>query len=285
MIKNKGFTLIETLIASILFSAIAIIFFVVFKLGLQCWKETDSKLQSEKSINLATIDLNYAIRNSQKKEIQIENLTNGNSWMALSSASKAEYKKGITTIYENDVNYIVEENASDLNWAFKIVYFTTKMEDNCPYCKDLNLTKVCPHKILVKRYYALDDEYKDLELLSYENTNDYTVNSLKFNTLTQTKYSRQAHDRILAKNVIAFIPKTTSEGIRYSLKIFNPKNVTYALKDNDFIKTIEAINYDKDGKLETSIAETNTDEYYDDVNKDPLSKFTTQINYTAIPLN
>lgn len=285
MIKNKGFTLIETLIASILFSAIAIIFFVVFKLGLQCWKETDSKLQSEKSINLATIDLNYAIRNSQKKEIQIENLTNGNSWMALSSASKAEYKKGITTIYENDVNYIVEENASDLNWAFKIVYFTTKMEDNCPYCKDLNLTKVCPHKILVKRYYALDDEYKDLELLSYEKTNDYTVNSLKFNTLTQTKYSRQTHDRILAKNVIAFIPKTTSEGIRYSLKIFNPKNVTYALKDNDFIKTIEAINYDKDGKLETSIAETNTDEYYDDVNKDPLSKFTTQINYTAIPLN
>ena len=62
--KNKGFTILETLVATIIFSLLAIIFFLVFKLGLKYWKETDVKLQADKSINLATIDLNYAIRNS-----------------------------------------------------------------------------------------------------------------------------------------------------------------------------------------------------------------------------
>ena len=285
--KNKGFTIIETLVATIIFSVLAMIFFLVFKLGLKYWKETDVKLQSDRSINLATTDLNYAIRNTLKNEIQINNLEYGNGWIALNSASNAEYKGGKTSINENEVNYIVEENDSTLNWAFKILYFTAKTETECKYCKELNLTKVCPHKILVKRYYALDEDYKDLELLKYEDADDYTANSLKFDTLTKTKYSHKHLDRILAKNVIALVPKFKGKGVRYSLKVFTPQNANnvFGLKDDYFIKTIQAIDYDKDGELKDSVIETHTDEYYDDVSKDPLAKFTTQINYTAVPVN
>ncbi|MBR0519684.1 type II secretion system protein [bacterium] len=285
--KNKGFTILETLITAIIFSVIAMIFFLVFRLGLKYWKETDVKLQSEKSISLTTLDLNYAIRNTKKSEIQTNILENGNAWIAMNSASNGEYKGGKTTINENDVNCIIEENATELIWGLRILYFTAKTENECKYCKELNLTKVCPHKILVKRYYALNDEYKDLELLKYNNEADYSANKLKFDILTKTEYSRQSHDRILARNVIAFVPQIKKNGVRYSLKIFTPQNaVLYSLKNDDFVKTISAMNDDKDGELEDSISSTSSsEEYYDDATKDPINKFTTLINFTAVPVN
>ena len=290
MIKknNKGFTIIETLVATIIFSVLAMIFFLVFKLGLKYWKETDTKLQSEKSISLATLDLNYAIRNTQKSTIQSNILENGNAWIAMNSASSAEYKGGKTNINENYVNCIIEENATDLGWCFKILYFTAKTETECKYCKELNLTKVCPHKILVKRYYTLDDDYKDLELLKYDTTTDYSTNKVKFDTLTKTEYSHKYLDRILAKNVIAFVPQIKKNCVRYSLKIFTPQNINniYGLKDDDFIKTITVMNEDKDGELEDSITSTSSsEEYYEDSTKDPINKFTTLINFTAVPVN
>ena len=165
MIKKrnfKGFTIAEAIIACSIFAFISMILFACFNNGHRYLAESSSRLENERGINLATQDLNLSIRNTSLASIKIASGSQSTSdkdvlyYILMSSAST--YDSATGNILNNDLNFNILEASSQLNWNFKIAYFTAKIS-HCPKCVDMGLSSsICPHKYLVKRYFAINDE-------------------------------------------------------------------------------------------------------------------------------
>ena len=274
--KNNGFSLAELLTSITIFSMISMILFLCFNSGQKYLADSTSKLDSERGINIATQDINFSIRNGAITKISVsenQNNTNYDGTGYISTSSASIYSSG--NIINNDLSYNISGTSSELIWNFQIVYFTAKLP-NCQKCIDLGLnSSICPHKYLIKRYYTLNDTYTDF--LKWSENKD------KLNDLITQDYNGNRFDKILARNVIAFLPLKQGKSITYSIKLLKDYNlVKNSITEDKLKKTINAITKNNTG-LGVNDAVATTDE--NDEPLDPLSHCTTQINYTAIPLN
>lgn len=273
---NKGFTIAELMTSVAIFSIISMILFLTFSSGQKHLTTSTSKLDSERGINLATQDINFSIRNGSFKETEVLSNTDGTGYIATSSASLYDSTTG--NIINNDLSYDISGTATKLNWNFKIVYFTASKQ-HCPKCSEMGLTlnnkNLCPHKLLIKRYYTFNKIEDNNFFLLWSTIQD------NLSSLIVSPYSSNRYDKILARNVIAFVPQINGKNITYSIKLFKDYNIVKnSVTEEKLQKTIDAISDDLNNKTGLNVdasVKTNVE--------DPLSHYTTQINYTAIPLN
>ena len=295
MIKKrnfKGFTIAEAIIACSIFAFISMILFACFNNGHRYLAESSSRLENERGINLATQDLNLSIRNTSLASIKIASGSQSTSdkdvlyYILMSSAST--YDSATGNILNNDLNFNILEASSQLNWNFKIAYFTAKIS-HCPKCVDMGLSSsICPHKYLVKRYFAINDE------IDKDNPNP---NLLKWSEETSINDlfksyegdNKKKYDKILARNVIVFIPALNENNeIVYTLKLLKGHNlVRTSIEESDLETTIKAseLDIEKNMGLKLADSQTTVTGNNNTTVNDKLSKFTTQINYTVKPIN
>ena len=276
--KNKGFTIAELMVSVAIFSIISMILFVTFSSGQKYLATSTSKLDSERGINLATQDINFSIRNGSLKNTEVKSNTDGTGYIATSSASL--YDNEHNNIINNDLSYEIAGTSSSLNWNFEIVYFTAKLT-HCHKCSDMGLSlnnpNLCPHKYLVKRYYTLNTTY--INFLRWSDIESNLTSNLS--NLVNNTYISNKYDKILARNVIAFVPQKKGKNIIYSIKLFKDYNIVKnSVTEEKLQKTIDAISDDLNNKTGLKVNNSVTTNV-----EDPLSHYTTQINYTAIPLN
>lgn len=274
--NNKGFSLAELMTSIAIFSIISIILFLTFNSGQKYLATSTSKLDSERGINIATQDINFSIRNGSLSNTDILSNEDGTGCIATSSASLYDSTTG--NIINNDLSYDIAGTSTSLNWNFKIVYFTAKKQ-NCTKCSEMGLDlknkNLCPHKLLIKRYYVFNAiEGNDFFIL-WSTVKDNLSN------LITNNYISNRYDKVLAKNVIAFVPQKNGRNITYSIKLFKDYNIVKnSITEEKLQKTVDAIRDDLNNKTGLDINASVTTNV-----EDPLSHYTTQINYTAIPLN
>ena len=272
--KHKGFTVSELMVSVAIFSIISIILFVTFSSGQKHLATSTSKLDNERGINIATQDINFSIRNGSLSTIGILSKNDGTGYISIESAST--YDTNTHNIINNDLSFNISGTSSSMKWNFVIVYFTAKI-NNCPKCKELGLNlenkNLCPHKHLIKRYYTLNNTYTGF--LKWSNTTNLTLLNLINNNYNNDKY-----DKILARNVITFIPQSAGRSITYSIKLFKDHNIVKnSITEEKLQKTIEAVKTELANNNELNLTQTAT------ITDDPLTNYTTQINYTVTPLN
>lgn len=291
MIKKrnfKGFTIAESIIACSIFAFISMILFACFNNGHRYLAESSSRLENERGINLATQDLNLSIRNTSLASIKISSGLQGTNdkdilnYILMSSASTYDSTTG--NILNNELDFNISGTSSQLNWNFKIAYFTAKISP-CSKCVDMGLNSdICPHKYLVKRYFALNETANDNpQILRW--SDETSINDL-FKSYDGN--NKNKHDKILAKNLIVFIPILNDDKIVYTIKLLKEHNlVRSSIEEKDLETTIEAseLDIEKNMGLELSGSQTTVTGNNNTTVNDKLSKFTTQINYTVTPLN
>ena len=283
--KNNGFTLAELMTSVAIFSIISMILFVTFSSGQKYLATSTSKLDSERGINIATQDINFSIRNGSLSNTNILSNADGTGYIVTSSASIYDIEHN--NIINNDLSYNISGTSSSLNWNFNIVYFTAKLS-NCQKCDELGLkSSICPHKYLIKRYYTLNNTYSNF--LKWSDIEEEW--KAKLSELIDSPYSdtvleevNNKYDKILARNVLAFTHQKNGKNVTYSIKLFKDYNIVKSsITEEKLKKSVNAVTTDLTSKTGLAIDKeiTNSEEN----EADPLSYCTTQINYTAIPLN
>ncbi len=155
--KERGTTLAELLIATVIFGFLTMILLGVINFGMRSWKTVESRSSAEREVRRALLDLSRSLRNTDIRTFSYGNYNKSGqriSWMAFKSAQAAE-------LY--DPEYIdFDGNASTaadrMKWNYFILYYAIPPSgDTCS--NDIYDTSSlassefkCPHKLLIKKY-------------------------------------------------------------------------------------------------------------------------------------
>lgn len=304
----------EVMVSMTIFGIISVVLISILNTGFKNWKKLDSRLDADNAIAIASSNINAVIKNTYMKSVDCNahvttttpedggtvTKINGNGWLCCDSV--AEYSN--TSLHWENMKCDVDGSTFRIKWKYKVLFFTAKQK-NCP-CGELGManSNVCPHKYLIRRFYPLTEE-EIIDATTNKKTYVYKWNSEssvidagnKFCMLSDSEYSPQprfdqthgGEDKVLARNVIAFIPEISKPnerpyGVSYKLKLFKPqvlKEKGIKISEEHFQKTMAAVNLN-DG--DTIVTENGTAKTRYQV-EDPLYFCTVQANFFTVPIN
>lgn len=242
---ETGATLLEVLITMAIFISISTVLVATINQGITHFKRMDTALSAEHGINLASSDLNMAIRNSDITTASSKfNSKDGSGLLTFKNAAPVRDKH----ILSNQISYKISSGSpeGEIKKGFRIVYFTALPEGKCKECRRIGLREACPHKILVKRWYllvkdvAFDAKGESVSFNACESPGEEKILNMFSSAKTYSR-NKNDYDKILAKNVIAFVPENNLQCISYTLKMFRPaaadkikltdEGIRYAIKE------------------------------------------------------
>ena len=153
MPKDRGTTLAELLIATVIFGFLTMILLGVINFGTRSWKTVESRSSAEKEVRRALLDLSRSLRNTDVRTVSYGNHSNI-SWLAFKTAQAAE-------LY--DPEYITFDGTGStyqdkLPWTYFILYYAIPPAGDSCSGDVYNTSSLassefkCPHKLLIKKY-------------------------------------------------------------------------------------------------------------------------------------
>ncbi|MHC9544422.1 MAG: type II secretion system protein J [Vulcanimicrobiota bacterium] len=155
--KERGTTLAELLIATVIFGFLTMILLGVINFGTRSWKTVESRSSAEKEVRRALLDLSRSLRNTDVRTFSYGNTEISGkrvSWMAFATAQAKE-------LY--DPEYITFDGtgttATDkMPWTYFILYYAIPPSGDSCSTDVYNTSSLassqfkCPHKLLIKKY-------------------------------------------------------------------------------------------------------------------------------------
>lgn len=312
--RQAGTSLLEILVSTAIFAVISVALMIIFNIGLKNWKDMDAKSESEQGLSRAVSDINYHLKNSDYNNVICSahnSSCKGGAFVVCPSAAcygkpgqigieGATFSSGISKaatdtaisgsgILEQEIDATPE---GSVNWHHRIVYFVAKKNEagGCDECMRLfGSSEYCPHKILVKRWYRLDNFASNAEnWKSVEN--NYLANAV----YVPQVYEKKLYDKILAKNVFAFKAEKQSGGaVYFALKSFRHDKKGVRMEIDDFKRSIDLFNYEgayTNYAPSKNIVDTETNKRFYKLNsvEDPASftgKCMIQMDSLVVPMN
>lgn len=155
--ENKGATLTELLIATVIFGAISLALISLVQYGTQSWRKVESRFDVEKGLRRAVIDINNSLRNTDFASVStgVALNKNNNNWLAMKQSVRLS---GNIPVF-SDISMSADDSKLDYNFLY--IYFLVSPA-NCLKCDALNQAgaqlneALCPHKELIKRVVFLN---------------------------------------------------------------------------------------------------------------------------------
>lgn len=248
--EKKGYSLTEVMSAVVMFAIISSVLMIMLTTGVKYWKDIESRSSVELSFNKSFYDINSVLRNSSLEYVSCGTSENakGHGFLSCASALRCD---AFGNPLESEFDY---DPASGVSWNYQILYFTAKRPSACIECQRLfgNASKFCPHKYLVKRWYARVDSVANANVAGNWNTVEpvYADHGAPFYA---SPYSYKNGDRVLSQNILAFKafkkpdsleaePKTViiaMKAFKYNKNKLAPSEEAFSASIDFFYKNIE----------------------------------------------
>lgn|GEM_PF-1314335 len=178
--NERGTTLAELLIATVIFGFLTMILLGVINFGTRSWKTVESRSSAEKEVRRALLDLSRSLRNTDVRTFSYGNYNNSGkriSWMAFKTAQARElYDPEYITFDGTGASY--EEK---MPWTYFILYYAippsgdTCENDVYDVSSLASSQYKCPHKLLIKKYLLIGGTNGISTSKSYLSESDVTA--------------------------------------------------------------------------------------------------------------
>ena len=272
---RTGATFVELVVSMSVYMLLSVTLLVILRMGINSWKVTEHRTETETWLNKAYMDLDMTVGNSSASSLFSSYCSDtGDGWFLCSSASKIDDDIGIPEFLEHEFDFDFETKSSV--WNFKVLYFTAK-DSPCSECMRLfGNSDYCPHKRLVKRWHVIPES--SLKMLRWDSvSSSYVSNTGEIVPCSGAPvYAPKPYDKILAGNVMAFRPSVASGSLSYSIKALNTGRGWTIRSNSEVRDSIRFLNSD---------LVMYDERFYRAVGKDPLGELVVQVNGSVTAMN
>lgn len=254
--RQSGSTLTEVLISTSVFVLASMVLIFMFDNGFKSWRDVNAKSSAERYLNRTMVDMNGILRNSDISKISCGfDSETGNGVLICESNAKYDEASQFILTKEIDADFSGSSGSMTLKWPFKVAYFTCS-ESPCNECSDYGSVKICIHKKLIKRWYAVDEKPNVLKWSESQSNqsavNDYISLNASSPAPSQSGFNKDRNDIFLASDVIYFKPSVSDMAVSYRIKALKRTTLT-----SEMVIDKEIEESMKDGLKNNSIAVSN----------------------------